>query len=187
MSAYGKVRPLDFVQHHHIIGLMHAQLFVKAQGIFVEAGIHDDIILAAGGFVKLFDKGSTDTHAGALPNNTQIGDKEPIGEIRDAEADADDPALCIPCHQGDGCASDQSGDPLFKPFPGVLGALVRVLQKFNVFPGGEPFFRNGVFHRAFLSIKRKRVAFVSAKRKFSVWPTVQVDCTLLFRRSLSLF
>lgn len=118
---HSKVCPLNSVQNHHIIGLRHAQLLVKTQGIFVVAGVHDDVVLTACGFVEPANKGGSDTHPRVFPDNTQIGDKEPVGEIRNSEAYTDDGVVFVPGYQGDGSLTYQHGDPFPESFLRILG------------------------------------------------------------------
>ena len=61
MLLHGKFRPLDPVQNHHIVGFVHAQFFVETVGVFIEAGVHDDIFFAACQLVQFSDQRSADT------------------------------------------------------------------------------------------------------------------------------
>ena len=45
-SFNGEIRPFHPVEHVDIIRLGHPQLFIKAGGVLVGAGVHDDVFLA---------------------------------------------------------------------------------------------------------------------------------------------
>lgn len=77
-SLHGKVRPLDPVQNHHIVGLVHTQFFIEAVGVFIEAGVHDDIFFAACHLVQLLHQCGADALTGVLTHHPQIGDKQPV-------------------------------------------------------------------------------------------------------------
>jgi hypothetical protein len=62
----GEICPLGLIQNNHVIGFTHAQLFVETVGVFIEAGVHDDIFLAACQLVQFFDQRSADTLAGTF-------------------------------------------------------------------------------------------------------------------------
>ena len=51
--------------------------------------------------VQLFHQCGADALTSTLTRHTQIGDKQPVGEIRDAEADTDDGAYFVSCHKAD--------------------------------------------------------------------------------------
>ena len=130
---YGKVCPLDAVEHHNIIGLGHPQFLIEAQSVLVVAGVHDDVVFAAGQPVKLLYQCGPDAAACIFPDNAQIRDEKPVGKIGNAEAHADDLLPGVSGHQADGRAGDQCADPLPEPFLGVLGTQIGVLEKINVF------------------------------------------------------
>ena len=63
---YGKVCPLDAVEHHNIIGLGHPQFLIEAQSVLVVAGVRDDVVFAAGQPVKLLYHAVLGTQIGVL-------------------------------------------------------------------------------------------------------------------------
>ena len=78
MSLYGKIRPLCLIQNDHVIGFVHTKLFIEAIGIFIEAGVHDDVLHATCQFVQLSDQRSTNVLSGTFADHTQIGDTFPL-------------------------------------------------------------------------------------------------------------
>ena len=132
MLFYGKIGPRNTVQDDYIVRFCHSKLLVKAKCVFVKAGIHDDIVFAACDRVKPFDQRGSDSLPRIFPDNAQIGDKQPVGKVRDAETDADNLLIQIPCYKTDGRPRHQCGDPFAEPLLWVLSPQVRMLQKFDV-------------------------------------------------------
>lgn len=100
--------------------------------VFVKAGIHDDIVFATCELVQPFDQRCPDAFACMFPDDTQIGDEQSVGEVRDAETDADNLLIQIPYYKTDGRLRHQCGDPFAEPLLWVLSPQIRMLQKSDV-------------------------------------------------------
>ena len=156
MLFYGKIGPRNTVQDDYIVRFCHSKLLVKAKCVFVKAGIHDDLVFTACELVQPFDQRCPDAFASMFPDDTQIGDEQPVGEVRDAETDADDPTVPVPGDETDGRPLHQCGDPFAEPLLWVLSPQIRMLQKFDVFFGGEPFLLYHVSHLCMLLSERRK-------------------------------
>ena len=96
---YGKIRPRSFIVNHDVVGLFHADFFVKGYCVLVGASVHDYVFLAACQLMQLFNKGGSHSLSRALAYYAQIGHEKPVGKISYAEANADYPIAFVSCNK----------------------------------------------------------------------------------------
>ena len=118
---------------HHIIGTLHADLFIKRDRVFIGDQVYRDILFTAGKFMCHLHQLRRDALPLKVPVYSQIRNIQPVTEIRKPEKDAYDKAVAIPGNQADGYVFDELWNPLGKAFLRILGTQIGSFQKFNVF------------------------------------------------------
>ena len=122
--------------------MLHAELFVERDGVFVRDEVDCDVPLPARDLVRGLHEAASDALPLIIPVDPEIGDKEPIGEVRHPEQDADEQAVLIPRGEADRRAPEKRRDPYLEPFAGILRAEIGAAQEIDILLRAQPFALN---------------------------------------------
>ena len=94
---------------HHVLSLLHAAFFIERHGFFVGDQINGDVLLPARQLMGGPHQTPADALVGEIPVHAQIGDVQPVGEVRQPQQRSHQPARAVPRREADGGILQQSG------------------------------------------------------------------------------